>query len=166
LSVQLTHGTPNASLDKVVLFKFLGMAVLTVAFANSASAQVAPPAPAKPQLSDTDWLKNLDAFEGRRVEIAVVARHIGSQRIFTFGEKEGREIRVLIPNPSVDTANVGDNVTVIGTVRRFNATVFTREYRWYRNEDYSGVPDGALVIVAESVRSPVGADLVPGSPGR
>ena len=82
--------------------------------------------------------------------------------MFMFGEKEGHEIRVLIPSPSVDTASIGDKVTVVGTVRHFDAKVFARDYRWFRAEDYPDVPNTALVIVAASVRSPEGADLVPG----
>lgn len=147
------------------LCRFLGTAIVLGALWQTGplGAQDTSVPPEKPQLSDTGWLKNLDAFDGRVVELSVSARHIGSQRIFTFGEKQGREIRVLIPNPSVDTANVGDAVTVTGTVRRFDANAFAKEYGWFRSEDYSAVPNGALVIVAASVSNQAGADLIPGN---
>lgn len=154
------------TIGHMALSRFFGAVVVAMALfytAPTVIAQDTSGGPAKPQLAGDGWLKGLDAFDGRAVELSVLAHHIGSQRIFTFGEKEGREIRVLIPNPSVDTANVGDMVTVVGTVRRFDANAFARDYRWFRSEDYPGLPTGALVIVAASVRNQAGADLIPGN---
>jgi hypothetical protein len=129
----------------------------------SVTAQAPLPVAVKPQLTSVEWLKNLDRFDGQVVELSVLARHLGSQRVFTFGEKEGREVRVLIPNPAVDTANVGDVVTIVGTVRHFDAKVFAAEYRWFQEADYPGIPNGELIVVASSVRSPDRGDLLPGN---
>ena len=144
--------------------KCLAIAITVCAVAAiSVSAQAPGAALPKPQSISVDWLKNLDKFDGQTVELSVLARHLGSQHVFTFGEKEGREVRVLIPNPSVDTANAGDVVTIIGTVRHFDANAFAKEYRWFRPSDYPGPANGELVVVASSVRSPDGGDLLPGT---
>jgi hypothetical protein len=106
-------------------------------------------------------LNNINALDGQLVEITALVRHTDTAQVFTFGGKDGREIHVVIPNPATDAANVGDTVAVTGFVRRFNADNFEREYRWFRRTDYPDVHGGDWVIVAVSVRTPEGTELVP-----
>jgi hypothetical protein len=94
----------------------------------------------------------------------VTARHLGSDRVFAVGKEKGQEVRVLIPNPSIETTAAGDVVTIVGTVRRFNGEAFTQRYEWFKAADYKTLVPGALVIVASSVRGPGGGELIPGNP--
>jgi len=57
---------------------------------------------------------------------------------------------------------VGDVVAVTGIVRRYSAKDFERDYRWYKESDYPDVHGGDWVIVATSVQTPEGTQLVPG----
>jgi hypothetical protein len=121
-------------------------------------------ATAAPKTLTAEELPHLDKFDGQLIQLTVTARHLGSERVFAIGEEQRREVRVLIPNPAVDTAAVGDVVTIIGTVRRFNSKAFAQQYMWFKEADYRPIATGDLVIVASSVRSPAGGELVPGDP--
>jgi hypothetical protein len=67
----------------------------------------------------------------------------------------------VIPNPATDAAHVGDTVAITGFVRRFSEGNFERDYKWFRRADYPDVHGGDWVIVAVSVRTPEGTELVP-----
>jgi hypothetical protein len=118
----------------------------------------------KPKLITVDEVQHLDQFDGQLIELTVTAQHLGSQRVFTIGEEKGQEVRVLIPNPSIDTSAAGNVVTIIGTVRRFDGKAFAQQYQWFKETDYKSLTPGSLVIVASSVRSPEGGELLPGNP--
>ena len=109
-------------------------------------------------------MQHLDQFDGQLIELTVTAQHLGSQRVFTVGKEKGQEVRVLIPNPSIDTSAAGNIVTIIGTVRRFDGKAFAQQYQWFKETDYKSLTPGSLVIVASSVRSPEGGELLPGNP--
>jgi hypothetical protein len=81
--------------------------------------------------------------------------------VFTIGEKQGGEIHVVVPYPATDGAHVGDTVGLTGFVRRFDPSKFENEYRWFRRADYPDVKGGDWVIVATSVRTSEGTELVP-----
>ena len=108
-------------------------------------------------------LKNVSQFDGQVVQLnGVLVRHTDTAQVFTFGDKQGLEMHVVIPNPAIDGANIGDTVVVVGTVRKFGAKDFERDYQWFRQADYPHLDGGTWVIVARSVRTPEGTELVPG----
>jgi hypothetical protein len=126
--------------------------------AGQEKAAVAP----EPKRVSMAQLNNINALDGQLVEVpAALVRHTDTAQVFTFGEKQGREVHVVIPNPATDAANVGDTVALTGFVRRFSADDFERDYRWFRRADYPDVHGGDWVIVAVSVRTPEGTELVP-----
>jgi hypothetical protein len=94
----------------------------------------------------------------------VSAQRLGSERVFAVRKEKGQEARVLIPDPSIDTSAAGNVVTIIGTVRRFEGKAFAQQYQWFKETDYTSLTPGSLVIVASSVRSPEGGELLPGNP--
>ena len=118
----------------------------------------------KPKVITMEEVQHLDRFDGQLIELTVTARHLGSDRVFTIGKEKGQEVRVLIPNPSIETTAAGDLVTIIGTVRRFNGQAFAQQYQWFKAADYKTLMPGSLVIVAASVRGSGGSELVPGNP--
>jgi hypothetical protein len=128
-------------------------------------------------------LNNINALDGQLVTVTALVRHTDTAQVFTIGEKHegsspkatagsaeagatgsssgGREIHVIIPSPATDAAHIGDTVVITGFVRRFSEGPFEREYRWFRRTDYPDVRGGDWVIVAVSVRTPEGTELVP-----
>jgi hypothetical protein len=106
-------------------------------------------------------LNNINALDGQLVEITALVRHTDTAQVFTFGEKQGREIHVVVPHPATDAANAGDTVAITGFVRRFSAGDFEKDYHWFRRADYPDVHGGDWVIVAVSVRTSEGTELVP-----
>jgi len=89
--------------------------------------------------------------------------HADTAQVFLFGEPKGRQAHVVIPAPAIDAPNVGDVVEVTGRVRRYTASQFEHDYNWFKKTDYADVHDGDWVIVATSVRTPEGTQLVPGN---
>ena len=156
---------------------------LIVLFVTTAAAQGASKLtpPVKPV--SLAQLNNINAFDGQLVEVTATVRHTDTAQVFTFGGEQGtdsvkataglakprgeqtsqarREIHVVIPNPATDGTHVGDTVVITGFVRRFNEGDFERDYRWFRRTDYPDVHGGDWVIVAVSVRTPEGTELVP-----
>jgi hypothetical protein len=92
-----------------------------------------------------------------------VVRHSDTAQLFTFGEAKGHETHVVIPSPAIDAARVGDSVALTGLVRHYDPKLFEKDYRWFRQADYPDVRSGDWVIVATSVRTAEGTELVPGS---
>ena len=103
----------------------------------------------------------VEKLDGQLVQLNAVVRHTDTAQVFTFGDKAGQEFHTIIPNPATESAHVGDNVAVTGFVRRFRSSDFERDYKWFRKADYPDVGSGDWVIVATSVRTQEGTELVP-----
>ena len=109
-------------------------------------------------------LQDIAKMDGQLVQInSAVVRHSDTAQLFTFGEAKGMETHVVIPSPAIDAARVGDAVALTGLVRHYDPKSFEKDYRWFRQADYPDVRSGDWVIVATSVRTAEGTELVPGS---
>ena len=106
-------------------------------------------------------LADIGKMENQLIQMSALVRHSDTAQVFTLGEKQGRDIHVLVPYPATDAASVGDNIALTGFVRRFDATKFEKEYQWFRRADYPDVKSGDWVIVATSARTSEGTELVP-----
>ena len=124
-------------------------------------AQTKPTMAPIPKAVSMAQLNKISALDGQLVELTALVGHADTTQMFTLGAKEGPEIHVVVPNPATDAAHVGDTVAITGFVRRFDAGAFERDYRWFRRADYPDVHGSDWVIVAVSVRTPEGTDLVP-----
>jgi hypothetical protein len=134
----------------------LGTTYALTAQQNTALSQI-------PKTISLAQLKNTENLDGQLVQLnGVVVLHTDTAQVFTFGDKQGPEMHVVIPKPAIDSANVGDTVAVVGTVRKYGAKEFERDYSWFRQADYPHLANGKWVIVARSVRTPEGTELVPG----
>ena len=127
---------------------------------DTAAQQAAPLAPMPEQITAAQ-LADISRMEGQLVQVSALVRHTDTTQVFTLAEKQGREIHVVVPYPATDSATVGDAVTLVGFVRRFDASAFEKEYRWFRRADYPDVKGDDWVIVATSVRTSEGTELVP-----
>ena len=136
-------------------------AVFAVAVALTSEAQERSTLSPTPRTVTITQLRNIATMDGQLVQLTAVVRHTDTAQVFTLGDKEGPEIHVIVPNPATDAANVGDTVGLTGFVRRFSASDFERDYRWFRRADYPDVHGGDWLIVATSVRTPEGTELVP-----
>jgi len=164
------------------MWHWLRAGVLIVSLLTPAAAQTKAPLAPRAKPVTMAELNNIAALDGQLVELTAVVRHTDTTQVFTFGAKAGdsatatsglktargnpanggeREIHVVIPNPATDAAHVGDTVALTGFVRRFSESDFERDYRWFRRTDYPDVHGGDWVIVAVSVRTPEGTELVP-----
>ena len=135
-------------------------ALVTTFASRDVTAQTKPLAPT-PRAITMAELRAVEKLDGQLVQLNAVVRHTDTAQVFTFGEKTGQEFHTIIPNPATDAANVGDTVAVTGFVRRFSTDDFERDYRWFRRADYPDVKSGDWVIVATSVRTSEGTELVP-----
>jgi hypothetical protein len=136
--------------------------VAAVLFCSTALAQT-PLAPAPRVVAAADAV-DLAKFDGQLIQLpAAKVVHADTAQVFMFGEPKDRQAHVLIPAPAIDAARVGDVVEVTGRVRRYSASDFERDYTWYKKADYPDVHAGDWVIVASSVRTQEGTQLVPGS---
>jgi hypothetical protein len=133
---------------------------MTAISASAAAQQPSSLAPA-PRTVAPGQLADIGKMEGQLVQLSGLVRHTDTAQVFTLGEKQGRDVHVLIPYPATDAANIGDTVALVGFVRRFDASTFEKEYQWFRRADYPDVKSGDWVIVATSVRTPDGTELVP-----
>jgi hypothetical protein len=106
-------------------------------------------------------LGDLNKMDGQLVQMSALVRHSDTAQVFTIGDKQGPEIHVVVPYPATDGANVGDTVGLVGFVRRFDASTFEKDYQWFRRTDYPDVKGGDWIIVATSVRTSEGTELVP-----
>ena len=145
-----------------VLTRIAASAVILLASAASLAAQEAGLVPTPRTLTVAD-LAQVERLDGQLVQLnGVVVRHTDTAQVFTFGDTQGPEMHVIIPSPAIDGANVGDTVAIVGTVRRFAAKDFERDYQWFRQADYPHLSAGTWMIVARSVRTTEGTELVPG----
>jgi hypothetical protein len=134
----------------------------TLAWCRPAAAapQATPLAPA-PKTIAASQLADIGTMEDQLVQLSGLVRHSDTAQVFTLGEKQGRDIHVVIPYPATDAASVGDTVALTGFVRRFEPSKFEKDYQWFRRADYPDVHSGDWVIVATSARTPDGTELVP-----
>ena len=139
-----------------VLILFIMVAISTGALAQRPSAL----APA-PRTVVAAQLADFSKMDGQLVQMSALVRHSDTAQVFTIGEKQGPEIHVVVPYPATDGANVGDTVGLVGFVRRFDASKFEKDYQWFRRTDYPDVKGGDWIIVATSVRTSEGTELVP-----
>lgn len=128
--------------------------------AGSAAQQPSPLAPT-PKPVAAGQLADIGKMEDQLVQMSALVRHTDTAQVFTIGEKQGREIHVVVPYPATDGATIGDTVALTGFIRRFDGSKFERDYQWFRRADYPDVKGGDWVIVATSVRTSEGTELVP-----
>lgn len=140
---------------------FLLSAVALVIGGGYASGQTQGTVEAAPKTVTMAQLKQISSLQGQLVEIDALVRHTDTPQLFTFGEKQGAEVHVVVPYPAVDAADVGDTVAITGFIRRFDNSDFERDYAWFRKGDYPDLHSGDWVIVATSVRTSQGTQLVP-----
>ena len=106
---------------------------------------------------------DLSKFDNQLIKVAGArVVHADTAQVFMFGDK-AHPVHVVIPAPAIDSANVGDTVEITGIVRRYSPKEFEKEYRWFHEADYQDVHSGDWVVVATSVHTPEGTELVPGS---
>lgn len=130
-------------------------------YSAAASAQQASPLAPTPKPVAASQLADIGKMENQLIQMSALVRHADTAQVFTLGEKQGRDIHVIVPYPATDAASVGDNIALTGFVRRFDATKFEKEYQWFRRADYPDVKSGDWVIVATSARTSEGTELVP-----
>ena len=128
---------------------------------TGAAAQQASPLAPTPKTVAVGQLADIGKMEDQLVQMSALVRHTHTAQVFTIGEKQGREIHVVVPYPATDGASIGDTVALTGFVRRFDGSKFERDYQWFRRTDYPDVKGGDWVIVATSVRTSEGTELVP-----
>lgn len=134
---------------------------IVAAVSTRAAAQQASPLAPTPKAIPAGQLADIAKLEDQLVQTSALVRHTDTVQVFTIGEKQGREIHVVVPYPATDGAHIGDTVGLVGYVRRFDGSKFEKDYQWFRRADYPDVKGGDWVIVATSVRTSEGTELVP-----
>lgn len=134
--------------------------LVLMAFSAHADAQISPVTPT-PRTVTMAQLKQIGSMQGQLIQIDALVRHTDTPQLFTFGEKQGPEVHVIVPYPATDAANVGDTVAITGFIRRFDSNDFETDYAWFRKGDYPDLKSGDWVIIATSVRTSEGTELVP-----
>ena len=104
------------------------MALLSTAAAAQQTSSLAP----TPQTVAASQLANIGTMDGQLVQLSALVRHTDTAQVFTLGEKQGREIHVVVPYPATDSAAIGDTVVLTGFVRKFDASRFEKDYQWFR----------------------------------
>ena len=127
----------------------------------TAAAQQATPLAPTPRTVAAAQLADIGKMENQLIQTSALVRHTDTTQVFTIGETRDRELHVIVPYPATDGAGIGDTVALTGFVRRFDSSKFEREYQWFRSADYKDVRGGDWVIVATSVRTSEGTELVP-----
>ena len=128
---------------------------------TGAAAQQRSPLAPTPKVVAAAELADISRMEDQLVQMSALVRHTDTAQVFTLGEKQGREVHVVVPYPATDGATIGDTVALTGFVRRFDPSRFEKDYQWFRRADYPDVKGGDWVIVATSVRTSEGTELVP-----
>ena len=134
---------------------------ILAAMTTGAAAQQGTPLAPTPKSIGAAQLADIGKMEDQLVQVSALVRHTDTAQIFTLGEKQGRDIHVVIPYPATEGANVGDTIALVGYVRRFDGSKFEKDYQWFRRADYPDVKAGDWVIVATSARTQEGTELVP-----
>ena len=138
-----------------------GVSPVATLTASELSAQSRSSLVPTPQPMTMSQLKSIEKLDGQLVRLTALVRHADNAQVFTMGDKQGPEIHAIVPGPATDSTSAGDTVDVTGFVRRFSSSDFERDYRWFRRGDYPDIKGGDWVIVATSVRTSEGTDLVP-----
>jgi hypothetical protein len=128
---------------------------------GAAAAQQATPLAPTPRTVTAGQLAAVSKMEDQLIQTSALVRHTDTTQVFTIGEKQGHELHVVVPYPATDGASIGDTVALTGFVRRFDPSKFEKDYQWFRAADYKDVKSGDWVIVATSVRTSEGTELVP-----
>jgi hypothetical protein len=134
---------------------------ITAAISAHAAAQQGSALAPTPKPVAAGQLADIGKMEDQLVQMSALVRHTDTAQVFTLGETQGREIHVVVPYPATDGATIGDTVALTGFVRRFDPSKFEKDYQWFRRTDYPDVKSGDWVIVATSVRTSEGTELVP-----
>jgi hypothetical protein len=111
---------------------------------------------------------NPTQYYGKKVSIRSEVEDLHGQNVFTLDEDNivaAPDILVLNPRPA-SAVEEDTVVTVIGVVRPFVEGEFERDYAWFK-------PEPALearferrpAVIAESIRTATGTELVQASPG-
>jgi hypothetical protein len=138
----------------------LGSATSILAQGKPSSSALVP----VPRSVTIAQLQDIAKLDGQLIQIdRAVVRHSDTAQLFTLGEAKGMGTHVVIPSPAIDAARVGDSVVLTGLVRHYDPKSFEKDYRWFRQADYGDIRSGDWVIVATSVRTAEGTELVPGS---
>jgi hypothetical protein len=154
------YGSGICSVTGMRLAPVLVLCMVAMIATGAAAQQGSPLAPT-PKTIAAGQLADIGKMEDQLVQMSALVRHTDTAQVFTIGDKQGREIHVVVPYPATDGATVGDTVVLTGFVRRFDASKFEKDYQWFRRTDYPGVRGGDWVIVATSVRTSEGTELVP-----
>ena len=141
-------------------FRVLILGIIGLVSAGAAAQQTSSLTPT-PKTVAAGQLNSIATLDGQLVQMSALVRHTDTAQVFTLGEKQGREIHVVVPYPATDGATIGDTVALTGFVRKFDASKFEKDYQWFRRTDYPDVKSGDWVIVATSVRTSEGTELVP-----
>jgi hypothetical protein len=136
------------------------LSIMTTLSVDAAAQQATPLTPT-PRAVAAAQLADVSTMENQLVQTSALVRHTDTTQVFTIDEKQGRELHVIVPYPATDGASIGDTVALTGFVRRFDTSKFEKEYQWFRSADYKDVKSGDWVIVATSVRTSEGTELVP-----
>jgi hypothetical protein len=138
----------------------LTLYILAAVTASVAAQQATPLAPT-PKAVAAAQLTDIGKMEDQLIQVSALVRHADTAQVFTLGDKQGRDIHVVIPYPATEGAHVGDTIALVGFVRRFDGSKFEKDYQWFRRADYPDVKGGDWVIVATSARTQEGTELVP-----
>lgn len=106
-------------------------------------------------------LANPDRLTGQIISVSAMVHETDTPQLFTVGAQPRHGVHVLVPRPATDAATIGEVVSVTGLVRRFDSESFERDYPWFRRLDYPDLKNSDYVVVAISVRTPEGTELVP-----
>ena len=123
--------------------------------------RAATPGATTPRSISLGELASPDLLIGQLVSVSAKVRETDTPQLFTIGAQPRHGVHVLIPRPATDAATIGDSVSVTGLIRRFSSDDFERDYSWFRRLDYPDLKNSDYVIVAVSVRTPEGTELVP-----
>jgi len=145
----------------VVGSMLIALSSLADAQDNAGASTNLAPAPKSVSMAQ---LKDMASMNGQLVQVnSAVVRHTDTAQAFTVGDGKGPEIHVMVPSPAVDGPRAGDAVAVTGYIRRFDRSSFEKDYRWFRQADYPDIHAGDWLIVATSVQTAEGTQLVPGN---
>jgi hypothetical protein len=155
--MQLLHQTATRSV------RFLVLTCLLTCLGYVVHAQQKSSLTPTPRVVTLAESSDLSKFDKQLIQLsAVKVVHADTAQVFMFGDK-AHAVHVVIPAPAIDAARVGDSVEITGIARRYSPKDFEQEYRWFHEPDYKDIHGGDWVIVATSVQTQEGTQLVPGS---
>lgn len=121
-------------------------------------------------VSAGDLLENADRYYGMRVTVTANVEDVYSRNLFTLDEDSvwttGRDLLVLNPRP-LDRAMTDQDVSVTGTMMRFSRAEIERRYddwRWNLDKDVVMRFEQRPVLIADTIRTSAGIELVAADP--